>query len=444
MAEVSAFEQIVNVGREAVKTTFEYIGENETPLLKWVLSRKTRLLTEQGYRIPIETRRPGGHTSYDRSDVDFRDPVSLDTDSMRTYPVWYALPFKIDGSTLRALKRGDADQFMSYSRYMKSITAAAMKRLEYYFHDDGSAVLGVCANAGVTSATTGLSLQCQSLASSAAGASGTKGATRLEVGHQYAIIDTNLTTVNSIVTVTAIVSKTEVTVTCDYYSATNAAGDLIVDCGPNVGAGYVGASKAQFHAYNKAPMGLRGFCAQQGDLQNINRSDYPELKTPRYNGNDQPITPYAFRFAKDLVRIAANDMNEGSGRTIVMPPGQEGALVNQQFGYRRYNGNETVRGVASKYVDAEGDTYLIPADAAEDRVYILSASGYSLGQEKPFGAFDEDGNDIRMLVGVNDSGSDRFAGSIGWGGNMIKEGLPRMDAYIDRLSQTDLAQQVSL
>src|SRR5688572_29048289 len=123
MASVTSFEQIVNVGRETVKTTFEFIGENETPLLNWLMRKKKTLLTEFGVRIPIETRRPGGHTSYDRNNVDFREPVAPETDSMRTYPVWYALPFKIDGLTLRALKRGDANMFMTYKRYMASITA---------------------------------------------------------------------------------------------------------------------------------------------------------------------------------------------------------------------------------------------------------------------------------------------------------------------------------
>lgn len=433
MATTTAFDQIVHVGRETVKTTFEYIGENETPLLSHFMKKNKELLTEQGMRIPIETRRPGGHTSYDRSNVDFRDPVSLETDSMRTYPVWYALPFKLDGSTLRALKRGDSNQFMNYRRYMKSVTAAAMKRLNYYFHGDATGVLSVCGSTalnGTGSKTyTGLTL-----ASSAVGEAETKGTQRLEVGHSYALIDAASGAINSIFTVTAITNKTTATVNVTTYTATSASGDMVVDAG----------ATTSLSAYRKVFQGLRGFCAQTGILQNISRSDYPELKTPRYNGGDLPITPFMFRFAKDLVRIAANNTNEVSGRLVIITPGQHGALCNQQFGYRRYEGNENVRGVASKYVDADGDTMLMDADGAEDRVYIIDDSSYKMGEERPFGTFDEDGNDIRMLVGVNSSGSDKFAGSIGWGGNMIKEGLPRVDAYIDRLSQTDIAQQISL
>lgn len=434
MAETTAFSQIVHLGRETVKSTFEFIGENNTPLLDWFMKKSKMAISERGHRIPIETRRPGGHTSYDRSNVDFRDPVAMESDSMRIYPIWYAIPFQVDGATLRELKRGNSDSFISYRRYMKSITEAAMKRLEYYMHGDGSGVLAVSANAGITSATTGLTLTCHTLASGAVGEAETKGTQRLEIGHSYACINSSTFAIKSIFTVTAIASKTSCTVTCTTYTATNASGDLIVDAGPTTTTS----------AFRKVPMGLRGFCAQSGVLQNISRSDYPELKTPRYNGSDAPITPYAFRYAKDLVRIAANDANEANNRTVVMTPGQASALANQQFGYRRYNGNEDVRGVANKYVDAEGDTTLLCADGAEDRVYIIDGGSYGMGEEKAFGLFNEDGNEIRMLTGANGNGSDAWAGSLGWGGCTYKDGLPRMDAYIDRLSQTDVAQQVSL
>ncbi len=432
MSTNTSFEQIVNVGRETVKTEFEYIGENETPLFNHFNKGKKQLLTEQGYRIPIETRRPGGHTSYDRSNVNFRDPVSLETDSMRTYPVWYALPFRLDGASLRALKRGDANQFMDYKRYMKSVTKSAMKRLNYYMHGDGTAAIAVCTSVITTTGSTTMNLQ--SLASSAAGEAETKGSQRLEIGHTYCVMNASTNAIKAIFTVTAIGSKTSITANVTTSNANTASGDPIVDAG----------ATTSLSAYKKAPNGLRGFCAQSGVLQNVSRSDYPELKTPRVNGSDNPITPFLFRQAKDLVRVAANDANEAANRLIVLTPGQDGALCNQQFGYRRYEGNETVRGVASKYVDQDGDTMLLDADGAEDRVYILSAGSYTLGEEKSFGMFDEDGNDIRMLAGTNSSGSDQFAGSIGWGGNLIKDGLPRLDSFIDRLSQTDVTQQISL
>lgn len=432
MAAVTSFEQIVHVGRETVRTSFEYIGENETPWLNYLMRKRKTLLTEFGRRIPIMTRRPGGHTSFDRSNVDFREPVAMETDSMRAYPVWYALPFKIDGSTFRGLKRGDADLFMDYKRYMAAITEAAMKRLNYYFHGDGTAALGVVTTV-IAAAGAGQTINFQSLASSGAGEAETKGATRMEVGHTYCVMNPSTNAIKLIFTVTSITSKTAIVANVTTFNAASASGDPVVDAGPTTTTS----------AYKKAPNGIRGLAAQTGPLQNIARTDYLELRTPRYNGGDNPVTPFAFRYAKDLVRIASNE-DRKSSRIIVMTPGQMGALVNQQFGYRRYEGNEDVRGVAGKYIDEDGDTYIIDADAAEDRIYILDGDSYGLGEEKKFGAYDEDGNDIRMLVGANVSGSDRFAGSIGWGGNLVKEGLPRADAYIDRLSQTDVAQQVSL
>ena len=432
MAAVTSFEQIVNVGRESVKTTFEYIGENETPWLNYLMKKKKHLLTEFGRRLPIQTRRPGGHTSFDRANVDFRDPVAPETDSMRAYPVWYALPFKIDGSTLRALKRGDADVFMNYKRYMATVTEAAMKRLNYYFHGDGTATLAVNTTV-IAAAGPAQVMNFQTLASSGQGEAETKGTQRLEVGHTYTVMNPATNAIKIIFTVESITSKTAILANVTTFNAATAAGDPVTDAG----------ATTTLSAYKKAPNGLRGLAAQTGPIQNVSRTDYQELKTPRYNGADNPITPFAFRFAKDLVRIASNS-DPSANRVIVMTPGQMGALANQQFSYRRYRSNEDVRGVADKYIDEDGDTYIIDADGAEDRIYIIDGSSYSLGEEKPFGAYDEDGNDIRMLVGVNVSGSDRFAGSVGWGGNLVKEGLPRADAYIDRLSQTDVAQQISL
>lgn len=432
MSATLAFEQIANVGRETVRTTFEYVGENETPLLNWFFSKGKELLTEQGIRVPIETRRPGGHTSFDRSNVDFRDPVALETDSMRVYPVWYAMPFKIDGATLRALKRGDANQFMNYKRYMKSVTEASMKRLNYYLHGDGTGALAVTTTV-ITATGAGQTMNFQSLASSGAGEGETKGAKRLEIGHTYSVINAATSAVKIVFTVTSISSATQLVVNVTYYNANTASGDPVVD----------GGTSNTTSAYKKVMSGVRELVAQTGLIQNISRSDVPELKSPRYNGGDNPITPFVFRYAKDLVRVGANK-DTGSNRVIIMTPGIEGSLANQQFGYRRYNGDETVRGVTRHYVDEDGDTYLIDADGAEDRIYILNGDGWKMGEEKPFGAFDEDGNDIRMLVGSLSNGSDKFAGSIGWGGNVIKEGKSRMDAYIDRLSQTDVVQQISL
>lgn len=437
----TAFDNVVHFGRETVKRQFDYIGEEETPLLDYFMRRRKRLLTEQGYRIPIRTSRPGGHTSFGRSNVNFREPNPFNSDSMFTYPVWYALPFKVDGATLRSLKRGNEDQFMQYKDYMTATTNAAKKRINLYLHDDASGVLAVLGGAFASSLATSLSLQ--TLASSAAGARGTKGGVALEKDHYYSVIDTDGSTINFGFQVDT-PSRTAPTVDASTaggggtnfpaFAAAGAAGDFVVDVGPTVST----------HAYNKAPNGLRGLIKNSGILQNASLTTHPDLKAQRINGNDLPITPLMFENLRTLIRVAANDMSEASGRVCVMTPGQESILRSQQYGFRRYNGNETVKGVAQKYVDAPGDTYVFDADGAEDRVYMFNSGSLYLGEEKPFGMYNEDSQEIRMLHGTNNAGSDAFFGAIGWGGNLILEGLPRVGGYIDRLSQTDVKQQTSL
>lgn len=431
MSVTTAFDNVVHFGRETVKKTFEFIGEDEVPLLNYFNRQKKVLLTEQGRRMPIRTTRPGGHTSFGRADVNFRAPVSFEGESMRVYPVWYALPFKIDGATLRALKRGDENQFIKYKDYMQMLTKSAKKRLNIYCHDDATGILAVLDTAF---ASTGNTLSLHTLASSAAGAGGTKGGVRLEQNHVYSIIDASSETLNMNFSVTT-PSRTDPTVAAVTGAiASGAAGDFVVDRGPT----------ATSSAYKKAPQGLRGLINTTGLLQGVSRSTYPDLKSQRINGNDMPVTPLNFNNARALVNIAANDMNEARGRVIVMTPGQDAILRAQQYGYRQYKANETVRGVAQKYVDADGDTYLFDADGAEDRIYMFDGGSIYFGEEKPFGMYNEDSQEIRMLHGTNTSGSDAYFGAIGWGGNLIKEGLPRCDAYIDRLSQSGVMQQTSL
>ncbi len=430
----TGFEAVANLGRERVAERFTTIGETKHPLLAHFMGRKKRPLDQQGYRMPMITQEPGGHNLYAQGASDFRAPTAMDSDSMRVYPVWYELAHQLDGATLRSLKGGNETQLMSYRRDIGLLTDVALKRLNFYMHGDGTAALAVCGSV-LTTTGAGQTLTCLTLATSGAGEAETKGGVRLKKNHVYAIMNSSTNAIKAIFTVTT-PSKTAPTVNVTVSNANTASGDPIVD---------LGASNS-LSSYKKAPAGLRSLAAASGIIQNVNRADYFEWKTPRVNGSDLPITPYVFATAKAYVDIAANDMGESMGRLIVMTPGQETMLRIQQFGYRRYDGNETVRGVAGKYVDAEGDTILFDADGAEDRVYILDGNSYYLGEEKPFGIFDEDTLELRMLAGTNGVGSDSFYLALGWGGNLIKDvsdSTVQKDAYIDRLAQTDVPQQTS-
>jgi hypothetical protein len=436
MAGELTFSEIANLGKERVAEKAQFTGETKYPLAKYLFGKKKKPLDEQGYRMPIITRRPGGHHLYGQSATDFRTPVPLDSDSMRVYPVWYEIGQKLNGSSLRALKRGSENQLLKYREMVGMLTDAAKKRLNHYFHGDGTAALSVCANAAING-TGSKTFTAQTLATSATGEAETKGVTRLEVGHSYALIDTDGVTINAIFTVTAKTSGSVATVNVTTSNATSASGDYVVDAG----------ATASTSSNKRAPAGFRSLCAASGVVQNFDRANDINTKTPRVNGNDLPITPYVFSNAKALVNIAANDMNEAEGKLVVAPIGQELMLRIQQFGYRQYQGNENVKGVAGKYIDADGDTYLFDADAAEDRIYIVDGNSFYLGEEKPFGIFDEDSLELRMLAGTNSVGSDGFFFAIGWGGNMIKdvsESRFQCDAFIDRLSQTDVQTQVQL
>lgn len=431
----TGFENVANLGRERVAEQFQLIGETNAPLLDHFMKRPKKPLDEQGYRMPMVTQEPGGHNLYAQGASDFRAPIPMDSDSMRVYPVWYELAHQLNGATLRSLKSGSKTQLMNYRRDIGILTDVALKHLNFFMHGDGTGALAVCGSVITTTGST--TLTCLTLATSAAGEAETKGAVRLKRNHIYAVVNSSTNAIKAIFTVTT-PSKTAPTVNVTTSNANTASGDPIVDL----------SYSTSVSCYKKAPAGLRSLMAVSGVCQNINRADFPEYKTPRFNGSDLPITPYMFKTAKTYVKIASNDVTAASpmGKLIVMTPGQDAMLCIQQFGYRRYAGNETVKGVAGRYVDEDGDTRLYDADGAEDRVYIADGNSYYLGEEKPFGIFDEDSLELRMLAGTNGVGSDSFYLALGWGGNLIKDvsdSTLQRDAYIDRISQTDVAQQTS-
>lgn len=429
------FDQIANLGKERVAERTRFIGENETPLWNHFNSRKKEALDEWGKRYPMITQRPGGHNFYGQGAADFRPAIPMDSDSMRVYPVWYEIAHQLNGSTLRALKGGNETALINYRRDIGILTDTAKKRLNQTLHGDGTAAIAVCGS--VITTTGAATLTCLTLATSAAGQAETKGATALDRNGIFAVINSSTNAIKAIFTVTTPASIAP-TVNVTVSNANTASGDPIVDL----------SYSTSVSCYKKAPAGLRSLLAPSGIVQNVNRADFPQWKTPRVNGNDLPITPYMFKTAKTYVNIAANDMGDiPMSRLIIMTPGQHAMLCIQQFGYRRYEGNETVKGVAGKYVDDDGDTILFDADGAEDRVYLADGNSLYLGEEKSFGLFDEDSLELRMLLGVNGVGSDSFFMAIGWGGNLIKDvsqSTMQRDCFIDRISQTDVAQQTSL
>lgn len=429
----TGFEAVANLGKERVAERFQMIGETNAPLLDHFMKRPKKPLDEQGYRMPMITQEPGGHNLYAQGTSDFRAPIPMDSDSMRVYPVWYQLAHQLNGATLRSLKGGKETQLLSYRRDIGILTDVALKHLNFFMHGDGTGALAVCGSVITGNGST--TMTCLTLATSGAGEAETKGGIRLKRNHVYATINPATGAIRHTFTVTT-PSKTAPTVLVANYATNSASGDPIVDLGYNTSTS----------CYKKAPAGLRSLCAATGIVQNVDRATFFEWKTPRVNGNDLPITPYVFKTAKAYVNIAANDMGEAMGKLVVMTPGQEAMLCIQQFGYRRYAGNETVRGVAGKYVDADGDTVIYDADGAEDRIYILDGNSFYLGEEKAFGIFDEDTLELRMLAGTNGVGSDSFYLALGWGGNLIKDvsdSSLQKDAYIDRLSQTDVPQATS-
>ena len=99
-------------------------------------------------------------------------------------------------------------------------------------------------------------------------------------------------------------------------------------------------------------------------------------------------------------------------------------------------GNETVYGVPSKYVDADGDIHFLDADAPDDQIRILDANSYHVAESMPWGVYNDDGQEFRMLFGTYNAGSDEWMKAIGWQGQLYKDGRALSDVVITNIAHS--------
>lgn len=389
------FQAVSDFQRQTVGESFQMF-ENEAPgynSFKKETDRKK--LTDKGFRIPGWHERPGGHTSWTYSNPDFNAAKGPKSKSMYVFPVGYALPIQWEGSLIRAFKEGNADALMSWRDLYIHYTDAATKRINHFFYNDGSGALAFSASTlGSTGA--GQTMNCSTTAAATAGQ--TKGARRLEPNQYYQAINASTGAVRGLILVTTPGgSSCVVTV----VSGTVTSGDPIVDVG----------------GYQKAMRGLAWlFSDQNRTLQGLNSADFPDLNSPFVDLNGALMTPATTHSLKAALNVRNNDRNASKGLKWFITPGQYSNLCSQGYGLRRYMGAAPVEGVSDEY--KEGDwTEVQDADLDEDRSYAVKSEKVKMFEEMPFGEYNLDGQDTRMLLGANNTGSDVYQKAIGLRGN---------------------------
>jgi hypothetical protein len=412
-------QNAIALGQERIKRVKDFQGQDTHPLFQWVMAQDKQPLNDFGRRVPLYLNEPGGETFFSYSSPDFRDPIAPVDDAMRVYPARSAVAIVLNGDYLRALKRGDENFFLKYQERIDRTANSLKKVLSRHFHGDATGTVAVSNSAiGGTGAAT---LNCKFTSGGTSAQAITKGAAWLKLNEVYDAINPATEAVRGTFAVTA---EGHRSCSINVTSGTIAVSDLIVITG----------------SYKKVPVGLRHLAGSSNRvLQNFDTTNATNLNTPVYSAGGAAVSPSMFSIAKGLVQTFLNDVGESKGKMIIFTPGHQKTLVNQAFAYRQYvnpKGDMTVYGVPSKYIDSDGDVHFADADAPDEQIRILAADAYGVGEDMPWGIYDDDGNQWRMRPGSNNAGSDRFYLAMGWQGQLEKKGVGLADALIDNVAHS--------
>ncbi len=393
------FPEVTDFKRQAVETDVRKFYENNDPGMRAFGKAVDKpQLTEKGYRLPDYARRPTGMTWFTPFNSDFNQANGPQTVSMWVYPTMSAWPMIWTGSAIESMENDTANNVQSYEQIMVQYTETFRKRMNQYFYGTGNGAVAF-------SATTTTVLGSQSLAGTTTASTTpgqTKGTMWLWEGETYQGINASTGAVRGTFVVTTPGTSS---CTVNVLSGTISSGDPIVIQG----------------SYQLAMRGLGWLISDQNRvLQGLDTSVYLDLNAPVVDLTGALLTPAAIENAKALLQTRNNELTAKNNLTAFLTPGQYSTIRKQGYnlGYylREDAGSDTMKGVQGDYTD--GDTrFICDADMDEDRVYFCKTADYKIYEMKPFGKYNRDGLDSRMLLGANQTGSDNWQSAIGWKGN---------------------------
>lgn len=419
---VAFFENLSEGVRQQVSSEMATIKEYNTPGFSSFRRRTMKKrIGEKGYRISYWDSLPGGHTAYNAADSDFNEPIPASQLSSYVFPTRYALPMMFDEAVIEDFNNGSEGAFITLKQVLMQYITSASKRMNRMFYGDGTGSVAY-------SATTTTVLGSQSLSgetTAAVGPGHTKGTTWLEKNHYYNAINASTGAIRGTfyVTVEGASSCTVV-----MTSGTVTSGDPIVDV----------------NSYNKYFRGLGHLIsAANRNVQGVNTANYPALNSNGVDLNGLPLTAAVVEQVKAGLQIRNNNPAKRNGLVVYTPPGQMSSLRKQGANLRSYvGGDDIVRGIAERF-EAGDSVFIEDADMDEDRQYYVNYDEFMMIEERPLGVIDIDGNEWRMILGANGSGSGRYQRAIGWRGNIARRGNALASSYLYRASTTGIQTQVS-
>lgn len=407
---------LLQLVKEQITKVFEQEAEG------WKLFKRStgsEFINGKGFRIPINTAPPGGHTWFSENDSSFRAPIPPTFKDMYVYPTAYALAFEVTGRSVRNMK--DKSSLLKwFTEFLELHIATSMKEIEEQLPYDGRGIKAIVEGAPAAGPPVVFTLQ----TTPGANAGGTKGARYLVANNQYDVINDLTGAVRGQIVITV---PGTTTVTTDVLPAGTDDDDLIVHTG----------------GYNKAFRGLAYLVSNGTDiLQLLSRADFIELRSPVTDLAGAPLGPAAFSITKAKLQFRAGKDQGAKNLLAFLTFGQYEYLRRQGYNLRRFMDDDKVTGVAGTYTD--GDTTFAPiVNMDEDRVYLLDMSDIQRYVEMDFGIYDLDGQTLRMKMGGTPGvGSDNYAGAVGTSMNL---GItaPMRHALIKRAAVTDVATQVN-
>lgn len=414
MADLSS--AYFTMAQEQVKNVRQFQGQSTTPLWEWVNKSEKMSLSDFQTRITHWIGMPTGITFFDDSNTSFRAPTAPVFEAMRVRPAMTAETIRLNGNIFIELKNGNKQLFLSLAERINMSFVGHKRYISRLLHGDGTGTLAIAqTNINSTGPAT-LAGQVSSGGSSAVAS--TKGTAHLVKNDIYDAINPATEAVRGTFRVD---QEGRQSCSVNVLSGTVAVGDKIVVTG----------------SWKKVSNGIRNLCDGSSRIvQGVDTALFPSFNSNVYDGGGNAVSPSGISYAKGMIDTALNDQSESNSKWIIMTPGHQKTLVNQEFAYRVHNDPKggTVKGVFTKYVDQDGDKTFVDADAPDDQIRILEESAYKAGQLMPFGWYNLDGLKTRMLHGTNDAGSDTWFMSFGCKFNLMKKGVAKADVVYDNLA----------
>jgi hypothetical protein len=347
---------------------------------------KSQFVNGKGFRIPIYPTPPGGHTWFSENNSNFNTPNPFEFKEMYVWPTAYALPFEFTGRVIRN-EKDSSSMLRWFGEQLAMLVETGIKEMEEQLSLDGRGIKAIAATG-----TAGSVLVGQTAPDSTGG--GTKGTRYLTKGATYEVFSA------------AGVSRGTFTVGTAGATQITSVAALPVGTIPTDVITHVGG-------YNKAFRGLAHLINNgTGILQLMSRQDYPELRSPVTNLADTSIGPASISKTKANLQYRAGKDQGAASLIAFLSFGQYELLRRQGYNLRRFMDSDTVTGIAGSYTD--GDTTFLPnGNVDEDRCYFLDLTDIERYVEMDFGLYDLDGQTLRMNLGSNGVGSDKYSGAIG-------------------------------